>query len=141
MAKQNSYFTSMVAQRGPEWLMTLRPDEIQNATKKIVRDMAKGVVDYERFGSAFLDPKFMENLLIGLSNELESNTFNYNGCSMLLAAYPQTPNLPQHVAHLSKVVYAYNLVRNKLLDVKASGNIGYLIDISGMLYNDRMHLV
>ena len=82
MAK-NSYIQMMVAQRGTDWITTIRPEEIQNSTKRIVKDMAKGNIEYEKYGSIFLDPKFMENLLIGVSTELESNTFNYRGCQML----------------------------------------------------------
>ena len=139
MAK-NSYIQMMVAQRGPEWITTIRPEEIQNSTKRIVKDMVKGNIEYEKYGSIFLDPKFLENLLIGVSTELESNTFNYSGCQMLYAAFPGTPNLAQHVNHLDRLVYIYTLIKNKLEMVKMSGNVGYLTDIPGMLYNDRNHL-
>ena len=139
MAK-NSYIQMMIAQRGTEWLTMIRPEEIQNSTKRIVKDMVKGNIEYEKYGNVFLDLKFMENLLIGVSNELESNTFNYNGCMMLYNAYPSTPNLAQHVNHLSRLVYIYSLIKNKLEMVKAYGSIGYLTDIPGLLYNDRNHL-
>ena len=46
MAK-NSYIQMMVAQRGPEWITTIRPEEIQNSTKRIVKDMANGYLEYE----------------------------------------------------------------------------------------------
>ena len=139
MAK-NNYIQMMAAQRGPEWITSVRPEEIQNSTKRIVKDMVRGTIEYEKFGSVFLDPKFMENLLIGVSKELESNTFNYNGCQMLYASYPGTPNLAQHVNHLERLVYIYTVIKNKLDTVKYTGNVGFLTDIPGMLYNDRNHL-
>ena len=139
MAK-NNYIQMMVVQRGTDWITTIRPEEIQNSTKRIVKDMVKGNIEYEKYGSVFLDPKFMENLLIGVSTELESNTFNYNGCQMLYSAFPGTPNLAQHVNHLERLVYIYNTIKYKLETVKYSGNVGFLTDIPGMLYNDRNHL-
>ena len=139
MAK-NNYIQMMVVQRGSDWITTIRPEEIQNSTKRIVKDMVKGNIEYEKYGSVFLDPKFMENLLIGVSNELESNTFNYKGCQMLYSAFPGTPNLAQHVNHLERLVYIYNTIKYKLETVKYSGNVGFLTDIPGMLYNDRNHL-
>lgn len=140
MAKNNSYIQMMFSQRGEDWILTINPIEIQNSTKRIVKDMVKGSIEYEKHGNVFLDPKFLENLLIGVSNELESNTFNYNGCQLLQQMYPSTPNLPQHVNHLERLVYIYTIIRDKLFAVKSTGNIGYLTDISGMLFNDRNHL-
>lgn len=140
MAKTNSYIEMMIAQRGEEWITTVRPEDIRNSTKRIVKDMVKGSIPYEKYGYCFLDPKFLENLLIGVCNELESNTFNYNGCQLLQATYPSIPNLPQHVNHLSRVVYIYGTIRNKLEMVKMTGNVGCLTDIPGLLYNDRNHL-
>lgn len=140
MAGKSSYIQMMYAQRGADWILTIRPEEIQYSTKRIVKDMVKGNIEYEKYGMVFLDPKFLENLLIGVSNELESNTFNYNGCQMLYQTYPGTPNLAQHVNHLERLVYIYTVIRDKLNMVKYGGNIGYLTDISGMLYNDRNHL-
>ena len=141
MAKPNNYFTNMINQRGEDWIVTVRPDEIQNSARRIVKDMAKGTIDYEKVGRIFLDPKFIENLLIGVSNELESNTFNYEGCSLLFQQNPNRPNLSQHLGHLTRLLYVYNTVYQRLGAVKQTGNIGYLADLSGLLYNDRNHII
>lgn len=140
MARNNNYITSMISSRGEQWLITLRPEDIQNSTKRIVKDMARGNIDYEKYGYAFLDNKFLENLFIGVSNELEINTLNYNACRFYYQYYPQTPNIGTHIYHLERVINAYTIIRNKLEMVRSTGNIGYLSDISGMLFNDRNHL-
>lgn len=141
MAKNNnSYISQMVAQRGTDWITTVRPDDIQNSTKRIVKDMVRGSIEYDKYGSVFLDPKFLENLLIGVYNELESNTFNYNGCYMLYNSNPQIPNLAQHINHLDRLLYIYNTIKMRLEYVKTTGNVGYLTDISGMLFKDYNHL-
>jgi hypothetical protein len=147
--KNNNYFSSMISQRGENWIVTVRPDEIQRSTKKIVRDMVKGNIEYEKYGEAFLNPNFLENLLIGVSNELEDNTFNYDGCKLLLQAYHTNHNnqtyysmsdLIQHINYLEKLVNIYGLIRSRLIQVKYTGNIGYLTNIATILYNDRNYL-
>jgi hypothetical protein len=111
--------------------------------------MVKGNIEYEKYGEAFLNPNFLENLLIGVSNELEDNTFNYDGCKLLLQAYPTNHNnqtyysmsdLIQHINYLEKLVNIYGLIRSRLIQVKYTGNIGYLTNIATILYNDRNYL-
>ena len=75
MAKNNSYIQMMMNQNGDEWILALRPEDIQRSTRRIVKDMVRGTIDYQTQGKFFLDPKFMENLIIGVSNELEINSF------------------------------------------------------------------
>lgn len=141
MAKpNNNYIKMMMETRGEDWITTLRPDEIQNNTKRIIKDIVRGSVDFDKQGIAFLEPKFMENLFIGVSNELEINTLNYNACIFYYQYYPATPNLGPHIAHLEKMIYIYSTVRDRLNAVRNTGNIGYLTDISGLLFNDRNHL-
>lgn len=140
MGKGYSYIKQMEDQRGENWIVTLRPDDIQNSTKRIVKDMVKGNINYEKEGYAFLDPKFLENLFIGCSNELEINTLNFNACMYYKEAFPYTPNINAHIAHLSKVCNIYDTILPRLSAVKMSGNIGFLVDIPALLYNDRNHL-
>ena len=142
MAKNNnSYIQMMVNQQGEDWIINVRPEDIQRSTKRIVKDMVKGSMDYEKFGKYFLDLKFMENLIIGVSNELAINTLNYNSCKFYYMYFPQTPNLGPHVYHLERLVFVYSTILEKLNYTKTTGNIGYLTDISGMLFNDRNHLI
>jgi hypothetical protein len=138
---KNSYIQVMNNSRGSDWILSVRPEDIQHSTKRIVKDMVKGNIEYEKYGMVFLDAKFLENLLIGVSNELESNTFNYQGCMMLYQAYPGTPNLAQHVNHLGCLVHIYTVIKDRLEHVKFTGDIGCLTNIPGLLYNERFHLV
>lgn len=140
MAKRDSYIKQMEQQRGEEWVITLTPDQIQRQAKRIVKDMVLGNIDYTAHGKYFYDAKFMENLIIGLSNELEINTLNYNSCRFFYQYYPTTPNLGSHIAHLEALGTIYVTILQKLNAVKDSGNIGYLADTSGILFNLRNHL-
>ncbi len=140
MAKNNSYIQMMYNQQGEDWIINVRPEDIQRSCKRVVKDMVKGTIDYEKFGKYFLDIKFMENLIIGLTNELEINTLNYNACKLYYSYYPNTPNLGTHIYHLERILYIYNIIYERLNWVKSTGNVGYLTDISGLLFNDRNHL-
>lgn len=141
MAKQPySYIKQMEDQRGENWIVTLRPEDIQNSTKRIVKDMVKGAIDYTTQGYIFGDSKFLENLFIGVSNELEINTLYYNACVYYMQSFPGTPNISPAIAHLQKLINIYSIVYSRLDAVRASGNIGYLTDIASLLYNDRHHL-
>ena len=140
MGKPMSYIASMVQRQGEDWILMASPDNIQQSGKRILKDMVRGIVDYESHGKYFLDQKFMENLIISISNELEINTLNENACKFYYQYYPQTPNLGTHIYHLERLGYIYNTVLQKLHYVKTTGNIGYLTDISGLLFNDRNHL-
>lgn len=140
MAKGNSYIQMMINQQGEDWIVSTTPERIQQSCKRILKDMVKGTIDYEKHGKYFLDLKFMENLIIGVSNELEINTLNYNSCVFYYQYFPQTPNLGTHIYHLERLGCIYTTVLEKLNAVKMTGNIGYLTDISGLLFNDRNHL-
>ena len=103
--------------------------------------MVRGNINYDTMGYAFRDPKFVENLFIGVSNELEINTLYYNACVNYQQMYPTYPNIAAAISHLERLLYIYNSIYTRLDAVRNSyGNIGYLVDIAPLLYNDRFHL-
>ena len=100
----------------------------------------RGFIDYDKCGYIFLDPKFTENLIIAIRNELEINTLNYNACTLYYQYYPATPNITVHIAHLEAVCRIYYTILQKLDIVKMTNNVGNLVDIPGLLFSDRNHL-
>lgn len=140
MAKRDCYIRQMVQTRGEDWVSLATPEQIQNQFKRIVKDMVMGNIDYSVYGKYFYDLKFMENLIIGITNELEINTLDYTTGSFYLQYFPETPNLGVHISHLGTLIYIYNTILEKLNFVKTTGDIGYLADISGLLFNYRIHL-
>ena len=143
MANNNqptSFIQQMINQRGQDWIVTMTPENIQKNAKRIVRDIARGFIDYDKCGYIFLDPKFTENLIIAIRNELEINTLNYNACTLYYQYYPATPNITVHIAHLEAVCRIYYTILQKLVIVKMTNNVGNLVDIPGLLFSDRNHL-
>ena len=80
MANNFNYITQQISKNGTDWIAALRPEDIQRQAKRIVRDMVRGSIKYEEVGMYFLDMKFLENLIIGIKNELDINIMNYNAC-------------------------------------------------------------
>lgn len=136
----NNYIQSMYDRFGDNWIVSTRPEDIQRSSKRILKDIVMGRVDYAAYGATFLDLKFLENLIIGISNQLEINTLNYTACKFYFQYYPQTKNLGAHIFHLERLNNIYTTVIGRLNAVKMDGNIGWLTDISSVLYNDRNHL-
>lgn len=140
MAKPNNYILNMINQRGEDWILTLKPEEIQYSAKRIVRDMVKGTINYQELGNYFLDLKFLENLIIGIQNELQNNTLHLDACNFFYMYQPNYPNLGTEIIHLQVLNRIYSVVLDKLNSIKFNRNIGVLADISGMLFSERNHL-
>lgn len=132
MAK-SSWIENMHKQYGDNWIAVVPPENIKNNGKRVARDILKGNISYEKYGNDFLDPKFMENLLIALNEELETYTLYYNAVSFY-SQYYSYPNIGIHISTLSGTCIVYNTIITKLNQVKSSGNIGYLADTAGILY-------
>lgn len=135
-----NYFETMTKKFGENWIVALKPEDIQRSGKRICREMVKGQIDYEKFGKYFLDSKFSENLIISCQNEMEINTLYFNAVQVYMQMYPNTPNIAVHLHHLQCLCYVYNTILIKLNLLKQTGNIGCLADTAAMLYSYRSHL-
>lgn len=140
MAKNNSYLDNMTKNYGDNWIVTVTPDNIQRSAKRVFKDMVRGSIDYQKLGKYFLDGKFIDNLIIACSNELEINTVYYNAMCFYIQYNPNIPNLNVHANHLGALCYIYQVILNKLNSVKSTGNIGFLADTSSLLYTYKNHL-
>ena len=140
MANKNNFITNMKKQFGDNWIVSLSPEDIQRSGKRIFKEMVKGQFDYEQLGIYFLDGKFLDNLIVAASNELEINTLYYNALSFYMQSFPHTPNISPAIVHVQKLAYIYNVIYQNLSAVKQTGNIGYLHNVCALLYSYRSHL-
>lgn len=120
-----------------EWINYMTPENIQRNANRVVRDIVKGNVNYEVCGNDFLNSKFMENIRIAIISEFEKYSLYYNALVFYANTYPAIPNIGAYINELSYKCYIYNTVLQRLEQVKSSGNIGYLADISSVLYQYR----
>lgn len=135
-----NYIEQMEKQYGEEWISALTPEQIQKNSRRIVKEIARGNINYETSGKYFSDLKFLENLIIAIDNELEINKLNYNACSFYFQYFPNTPNMGPHINHLSGVIYVYSNILERLQMIKMYGNIGCMVDLPGILFNYRNYL-
>ena len=139
MAK-NNYIKMMVNQYGEGWIVSLKPEDIQRAGKRLVKELVKGDIDFQEYGNYFLDLKFLDNFIISCQNELEAYNLYYQAVSFYKQYYPQIPNIGIQQSHLQILCNIYSTILQKLQIVKSTGNIGYLADTSALLYQYRNHL-
>lgn len=132
---KNNYITNMINKYGENWIVTTNPEDIQKAGKRIVKEMAKGQFNYEEVGKYFLDGKFLDNIIIFTKNELDSNTLYLNAVDYYAKFNPDAMayDIGIQISRLQALCYIYNLVYNRLCNVRATGNIGYLHDIAAFL--------
>lgn len=133
----NGYIDNMVKQYGDNWIVALKPEDIQKATKRIVKDMVRGNINYEKNGKYFYDPKFLENIIIAIDNELEICSLHYNALVFYQSYFPQIPFITMHINNDAAICLVYNTIYNKLLAFKQSGDLGVMVDIPGILYQYR----
>ena len=62
--KRMNYFETNIQKFGEDFLDYKRVDEIQKDCKYLFRDMVFGNINYEKHGMYFLEPRFLEQLLI-----------------------------------------------------------------------------
>jgi hypothetical protein len=131
----------MIKQYGENWIVALTPDDIQRSSKRLVKDMVRGYIDYEKYGVYFLDAKFLDNLLVAIKNELDYNSLHYNAMLFYQQNFPSIPNLSIHINHDSVLTLVYSTILGKLEQVRIDQNVGWLYDISAILGQYRAHLV
>ena len=140
-AKTTNYFKQNIDKfNTPEFISLITPEQIQRQAKRIVKELVKGDIDFELYGQYFLDMKFMENLIIGISNELDDYLLYSNAVTFYKMYYPTTPNISIKENRLQSICYVYQVILAKLNAVKSSGDIGYLADTSALLNKYIIHL-
>ena len=138
---RNNYIKQNIATYGENWIVCLRPEDIQRSAKRVAKELVKGDFDLQEEGNYFLNPKFLDNLMIAFKNELETQSLYYSALTFFRQYYPATPNIAGSISHVEILCRIYNTLLQKLNSIKFNGNIGSLVDVSALLYQYRNHLV
>ena len=136
---QNNYFISNIRRYNREdFVCMMKPEQIQrDAKNRIFRELVQGKIDYSIYGKYFLEPKFIDNLIISADNELRNNTTVLNALEMYDMYGPEDPNTGMNRIRYSTLVYIYQTILNRLNLVRMYSNVGYLTDLSVVLVNQR----
>ena len=140
-AVKSSYMESMIKQYGDNWIVAITPEDIQRSAKRLVKEIVRGFIDYEKYGQYFLDGKFIDNLIVAVDNEYEINSLHYNALCLYRNTYPAVPNLSIHINHDYVLCVIYSTISQKLKMVKNTQNVGWLMDTSALLNQYKAHLV
>ena len=139
-AEKNNYFKTNIAKFGDTFISLVTPDQIQGQAKRIVKELVRGEIEFEKYGQFFLDMKFLDNLIIGIRNELDDYNLYYTAVNVLRMYNPNIPNITVRENHLAALCYIYSVVLTRLEATKTYQDVGCLADISALLYNYRMHI-
>ena len=140
MAAKNNFFKQNLDKYGDGFINIITPDQIQNQAKRIVKELIKGEIELEIYGQYFLDLKFLDNFILGVTSEYDESSLYLAAVSLYRSTYPQTPNISLREYKLQCLCYIYGVILNKLQQVKQTQNIGSLVDISALLYNYKNQL-
>lgn|SRR5574344_480075 len=135
--QQNNYFTNMIRRYNREdFIAQMKPEQIQRSAKeRIFREMVRGQIDYAKLGQYYLDPKFLENLLIAADNELKNNIACATALSFYDLAYPGDTLIIHNKTKFENLSFVYNCILQRLQSLKETGNVGCLTDLQFVLAN------
>ena len=137
---KSNYMDTMIAQYGENWIVSMTPEDIQRSARRLIKEMVRGYMDYEKYGKYFLDTKFLDNIIVAVNNEYELSSLHYNALCLYRNCYPNIPNLSIHVNHDYALMQIYGTVLQKLNMVKQDNNIGWLMDTAALLNQYKFHL-
>lgn len=137
-----NYFDQNIRQYGEDFLLTISPEKIQrDAKQRIFKEMIQGRIDYVAYNKYFTDSKFFENLLIASRDELQNNQLIATALELYDRSCPGNQLLIILKAKYQSLSYVYNVLYGALINVKTFGyNVGYLSDLSAILYQYRNQL-
>lgn len=132
---QNNYFTAMnMKYKRSDFVFYLKPEQIQKSAKdRIFKEMIQGKIDYSIFGMYFNDSKFLENLLIAAQDELINNSTIRDALGLYNMNYPGNQAAMNLYNRHDAYARIFSVITDKLVNVKNTGNVGYLADIQYVL--------
>lgn len=143
MAKQpNNYFTSTISRYNNEdFVHFLKPEQIQRSAKeRIFREMVRGQIDFGIYGKYFQDSKFLENILIAATDELNNNIAVNAALEYYDMNRPGDMIIIRNRVKHSNLVIIYTALVTRLNTVKLTGNIGYLTDLPYVLKDEAKYI-
>ena len=128
----NNYFSTMIHRyNGDEdFIAKIKPEQIQKSAKeRIFREMVQGKIDYTVYGKYFLEPKFLENLIIAANDELLNKSVILKTLQFYDMNFPGDQLVVYNLTTHAGLVCVYQLLYNRLTILKSTGDIGCMVDI------------
>ena len=137
MAKKMNYFQTNIQRFGEDFLDFKKAEEIQRDCKFIFKDMVFGNIDYEKYGMYFMEPRFLEQLIIKSEIDSQKHNLKYMALYEFSIKY-NNMEASQLAAIEANMFYITNTIHEQLLLVKYNNyNISYLTYLPSKLRDYR----
>ena len=137
MAKKMNYFQTNIQRFGEDFLDFKKAEEIQRDCKFIFKDMVFGNIDYEKYGMYFMEPRFLEQLIIKSEIDSQKHNLKYMALYEFSIKY-NNMEASQLAAIEANMFYITNTIHEQLLLVKYNNyNISYLTYLPSKLRDFR----
>ena len=134
MSNKRNYFETNIQRFGVDFLDYKKVEEIQRDSKFIFRDMVYGNINYEKYGIYFMDPRFLEQLIIVSSIESKKHDIKFRALAEFDNKYPGDQITSQLVCIENGMKVIMETLYNYLSMVKKDNyNIAYLTNIPAIL--------
>ena len=134
MGNRKNYFETNIQRFGDDFLDCKKVEEIQRDSKFIFRDMVYGNINYEKHGIYFMDPRFLEQLIIVSSIEAKKHDIKFRALAEFDTRYPGDQMASQLVYIENGMRIIMETLYNYLNMVKKDNyNIAYLTQIPAIL--------
>ena len=139
MGNYTNYFEFNIRKYNREdFIVLMKPEQIQrDAKNRIFREMIQGNINYEKYGSYYLDSKFLENIIISSENELMNSSIISEALKLYDINYPGNNLVIMNKNKYEQLVYIYNILYSKLSTIKYTQDISSLVDIQYILRDYR----
>lgn len=140
--RSHNYFDMMIERYNSEdFVVNITAEQIQKSAKnRIFREMVKGEIDYAMYGGYFLDPKFLENLIIAAQDELRNKETIYNALRFYDFYHPGSIDVVYNITLYQNLVIVYTAILQRLSSLKYGGDIGILTDIQYVLRDQKKYM-
>ena len=134
MGNKKNYFETNIQRCGVDFLDFKKVEEIQRDSKFIFRDMVYGNINYEKHGIYFMDPRFLEQLIIVSEIEAKKHDVKFRALAEYDIKYPGDQTVSQLVYIENGLKIIMETLYNYLTMVKRDNyNIAYLTQIPAIL--------
>ena len=140
---QNNFFTKQQQKHGDDFMKMMTARDIQNGACQIFREIGRGRIDINKFGQYFLDPQFLECLIVEALANLNAHALNYRALNWYISNNFESQDIQFQTMILDnhkKATQAYEIIFNNLSSIKATGDIHYLFTMANCLKNVRNNI-
>lgn len=137
----SSYFDGFIRQKGKDFLLSEKPDNLKKKIPTLIKDIAYGNITLEKY-SVFFTEHFVKDIVLPeLSRICYMHNLHYEAVKTLLSTSAREQAAFNVLQEDGDLANAYLLAYNAFYQIAASnGNLSYLIPLAVQLKKYRFRL-